>query len=72
MVLKADNETVTTERIGIIVYLLARGRVMSTVEAADIAGVSRDGALKMLSKLSRCLPLYLSDDGKWRFIDLER
>lgn len=72
MVLRADDEAVTTERVGIVVYLLARGRVMTTAEAAQIANVSRRGALYMLSRLSRCLPLYMSDDGKWRFIDLER
>ena len=62
----ATSDYVTTERVGVVVWLLAAGRAMSTAEVADMTGTTRNGAWRLLSKLCRVLPLYLDDDGIWR------
>ena len=56
---------VTTERVGIVVWLLSNGRAMTTAEVADIIGTTKQGAWTLLSKLCRVLPLTL-EDNIWR------
>ena len=56
---------VTTERVGIVVWLLSNGRAMTTAEVAEMVGTSHHGAWAMLAKLCRVLPLTL-EGTTWR------
>lgn len=54
-----------TERIAMITWLLARGNSYTVAEVAAMAGVTHDGAYKLLCKISRILPIYC--DGRvWK------
>ena len=55
---------VTTERVAVIVYLLARGRRFSTAEVAALCGVTRRGAYALMARISRVVPLTL-EAGIW-------
>lgn len=66
-----ENELIPTERIAIVTYMLAKGHKLTTLEAGVIAGISRQGAWAMLSKISRVLPLAGPDNGaikRWRMM----
>ena len=56
---------VTTERVGIVVWLLSNGRAMTTAEVAEMVGISHQGAWTLLAKLCRVLPLTL-EGTTWR------
>jgi predicted DNA-binding transcriptional regulator YafY len=55
---------ITTERVAVIVYLLARGRRFRTSEVADLCGVTQRGAYAIMARISRVVPLTL-DGGEW-------
>jgi len=55
---------VTTERVAVIVYLLARGRRFRTSEVADLCGLKRRGAYALMARISRVMPLTFLD-GEW-------
>lgn len=59
-----EREYVTTERISVIVWQLAEGEALTTAQVAELAGISHDGAYKMLQKMSRAIPI-LCFDGEW-------
>ena len=59
-----DREYVATERVGVIVWQLAHGDALTTAQVAEIAGISYNGAYRMLQKLSRAIPI-LCFDGEW-------
>lgn len=63
-----DDEMVTTERVGVVVWLLGRGHTFTTAEVAKISGLSAQGAWLMLSKLSRKLPL-VQIGAYWRLLE---
>lgn len=54
-----------TERVAVVVYLLTIGRRMTALEAARIVGVNDRSARDMLNRISRMVPIYRDDDGKW-------
>jgi len=58
-------ETVTTERVGIVVYILLtnKGRRYKTGYLAAEIGLQQHSVWEMLSKLSRVLPIVLEQDG---------
>ena len=56
------------ERVAIVVWHLAHGDAFRTSEVCRMTGVSRQGAYNMLCKISRILPVYQSDDGKWQVL----
>ena len=58
------SEFQTTERAGLVVWLLAAGRTPTTNEVAELAGISRCGAWNMMNRLSRVLPLYQERVGR--------
>lgn len=68
--MQADDELIPTERIGLVVWRLWHRRALTTVEIAELAGVTRAGAWAMMDKLSRKLPIVLVD-GEWRVIESE-
>jgi hypothetical protein len=41
---------------------------MTTAQAAELIGYSRQGALRMLSVMSRYLPLLQDEDGLWQLL----
>ena len=56
------------ERVAIVVWHLAHGDAFRTSEVCRMTGVSRQGAYNMLCKISRILPVYQADDGKWQVL----
>ena len=55
---------VPSERVAIIVFLLCKGRKFTTMEVAELCGVTRRGAYAIMARISRVLPLTL-DNGTW-------
>lgn len=68
--MELEDELIPTERIGLVVWRLWHRRALTTVEIAELAGVTRAGAWAMMDKLSRKLPIVLVD-GEWRVIESE-
>ena len=68
--MEVDNELIPTERVGLVVWRLWHRRALTTVEIAQLAGVTRAGAWTMMNKLSRKLPIVWMN-GKWIVIEGE-
>lgn len=68
MVDPKEDELITTERIAITVYALCQGGTVTTHYVADSVGITPSGAWRMLSKLSRVLPM-TEEGGRWWLID---
>ena len=68
--MEVDDELIPTERVGLVVWRLWHRRSLTTVEIAELAGVTRAGAWTMMDKLSRKLPIVLVD-GVWRVVEGE-
>lgn len=62
-----DDELIVTERIAITVYVLCQGGTVTPHYVANAVGITPNGAWKMLSKLSRVLPL-TEENGRWWLI----
>lgn len=56
-----------TERVAAVTMHLYRNGQVSTAEAAQMIGVTRTGAARLLDKLSLVLPVY-EDGGVWRLL----
>jgi len=56
------------ERIAIVVWHLAHGDSFPTSEVCRMTGLSRQGAYAMMCKVSRILPVYQAEDGKWQVL----
>lgn len=67
---KAAEEYIPTERVGVVVWLLGRGHKFTTLEVSRIAGITPRGALMMMDKLCRVLPM-TRDGAIWMMVDEE-
>lgn len=56
-----------TERIAAVTMHLYRNRQVTTAETAELIGVTRTGAAKLLDRLSLALPVY-EEGGVWRLL----
>lgn len=63
------SELVVTERAGYIVYLLMRGKTLTTAEIANVLGMTPNGAWQLMSRLSRKVPLR-QDLGYWFIVNM--
>lgn len=52
-----QDEFIPTERIALVVYLLAQGECFTTRQIANRVGITPDGASLLLRKASRVIPL---------------
>lgn len=59
------GELLPTERIGIVMFILMdnRGQKFTTAKLAELADIKHSGVWKMLSKLSRKIPIIQEIDG---------
>ncbi|MEN6507087.1 MAG: hypothetical protein ABFD92_21330 [Planctomycetaceae bacterium] len=48
-----------------LVYLLTIGKRVTAQDAARIVGITDRSARDMLNRISRMVPIYRDDDGKW-------
>lgn len=53
------------QRAGLVVWLMARGHVFTTLEIAQITGLSRRGAQDMMDRLAGQLPITF-EHSRWR------
>jgi len=53
----------TTIRTAVVVVLLMVGRRLKTAEVAEMTGMSREGAYRLMCKISSVMTLTLDDDG---------
>lgn len=60
-----DRETITTERVALVVHQLCvfRGRKFTTAEIATFANMTHSGAWRLLSRASRVIPIAQEIDG---------
>jgi len=68
--MSTEEDYTVTERVGKVVWWLARGDGLTLANACDLTGLTESGAKKMLYALSRVLPIY-ADDGVWQVCALE-
>ena len=59
------------ERAGLVTDVLNGGAVLSTREIANMCGISRQGAYRLMDGLSNVVPLLLYQ-GKWRRLSRQR
>jgi len=52
------TEMVTTQRVATVLWALVQGRELTNAEAAEMAGVTSEGARMMLGRISEVWPLY--------------
>lgn len=62
---RTRDETIPTERIGMVVYILMdrRGEKFTTAELSRAVDIQHHSAFRMLQKLSRKLPIVQDIDG---------
>ena len=60
------DEYVITERAALIAWHLAHGEGMRTSDVVALTGLERQGAWKLMCRLSRVLPIYQDDIGVWQ------
>jgi len=60
------------ERAAVAIWQLAEGEILWTDELAEITGMSQDGVRMMLNRLSRVVPIYQQDDGRWKKMQEEK
>ncbi len=65
----ARRERLTTiEATCRLCFHFVNGEAMTTAQAAELTGYSRQGALRMLSVMSRYLPLLQDEAGLWQLL----
>ncbi len=62
------GELIPTERVALVAVDLALGGTVTTTFLAAQLGISRSGAWRMLTKLSRVLPITSDDDERWYWL----
>lgn len=62
------EDLVVTERAAYIVYLLMRGKTLTTAEIAAELGMTHSGAWQLLQKVARRVPIR-QDLDYWFYID---
>ena len=65
-------ETTTTESAMLLAFHLTQGDSMTNKEAAELTGLSPNGAYKMLCRGSRVIPIYQDEAGIWPMGTLRR
>jgi hypothetical protein len=48
---------------------LIHGEAMTTAQAAELIGYSRQGAWQMLCAVSRYMPVFQDDEGLWQLVE---
>lgn len=56
----------STERVALVTWYLAFGLALSSREVAQITGLSRRNAARLLENISRVLPIYQDEKFLWR------
>ena len=64
---ECENEMSAQQRAGLVVWLLGRGHAFTTLEIAQIAGLSRRGAADMMVRLSGKLPI-VCEHSRWKLL----
>jgi len=59
-------ESTPTERAAQVTYWLANGRSLTTAEVAESLQISQRTAQRLFTAVSRTIPCYRDDDGRWR------
>ena len=57
-----------SERVAVIVLALARGRGLTTRQAAELTGLTLNGAYVLLCRISRVLPLCQDEAAQWQLL----
>ena len=61
------KEMSAQQRAGLVVWLMARGHVFTTLEIAQITGLSRRGAQDMMDRLCGQVPIVF-EHSRWRLL----
>ena len=59
------GDLVAQERAAKVTWWLAHGETMTTAQVAEMTGLSRQGAWKMMVNLARVIPICGNDDDEW-------
>lgn len=55
-----------SERVALVVWHLAHGEGLTTRQVATMLQMTAGGAWKVLSRVSRVLPIYQDSEGTWQ------
>lgn len=69
--MEEGNEYTVTERVGKVVWWLAKGEGLALCNVCSLTGMSESGAWKMLASLSRVIPIFADDEGVWQACELK-
>lgn len=58
-----------SERAIYLTYVLVSGRALTPQEAAEMTGVHLSTAYRILDRISRQVPLWRDEDGRWRVLE---
>jgi hypothetical protein len=67
LMFRADD-LASQERAALVAWHLAHGDAFRTREAAQMTGLSHSGALKLMCRLSRILPICQDNLGFWQVL----
>lgn len=60
-----DVPDTVTERSAVVVWSLAHGEMLQTRQIAEITGLGMAGAWALMVRLSRVIPIYQDECGRW-------
>lgn len=58
-----------TERTARLTWLFAHGARLTVAEVVGLTGLSLSGAYALLATMSRVVPIFAADDGRWQTTD---
>ena len=56
------------ERAALVTWYLSHGDAFRTSEVCRMTGLTRQGAYRLLCKLSRVIPVYQDESGVWQVL----
>jgi len=56
------------ERAALVTWHLSHGDAFKTAEVCRMTGLTRQGAYRLLCKLSRVIPVYQDESGVWQVL----
>jgi hypothetical protein len=60
-----DDQT-PEERAALVTWHLAHGDAFQTSEVCSMTGLTRQGAYRLLCKVSRVVPIFQDEEGMWQ------
>ena len=60
------NPETPSERVALVVWWLAHGEGLTTKQVAQLVGLNENSSWRLMSRISRVLPIYQDEDMVWQ------